>query len=197
VGAIALVLFVVIVLPIVFDKEPRPITQDLAVEIPSQDSSRFSPRMLPQAAPTPQAPAQAITESSTGSQNPKQETAPAVKPTQTRPDPAKPEANDDKAPAKAESSRKSALKSNDKEAGTESFVVPLGAFSNPQNAKQVQSKVAAAGFKSYSESVKGARGAQTRVRAGPFATRDAAERAREKLKSLGLNPVGAVAPRES
>ncbi len=120
-----------------------------------------------------------------------------AKPTQNRSDPGKTEANEEKAPGKTESSRKTAAKSSGKEAGAENFVVPLGAFNNPVNAKQVQSKVAAAGFKSYAESVKGVKGAQTRVRAGPFATRDAAERAREKLKSLGLNPVGAVAPRES
>jgi DedD protein len=74
-------------------------------------------------------------------------------------------------------------------------MIPLGAFSNPANAKQVQSKLSAAGFKSYSESVNSAKGVQTRVRAGPFATRDAAERAREKLKAMGFVPVGAVAVR--
>jgi DedD protein len=78
----------------------------------------------------------------------------------------------------------------------ESFIVPLGAFSNPVNAKQVQTKVGAAGYKSYSEKLKGAKGEQLRVRAGPFATREAAEQAREKLKSLGFNPVGPVAARE-
>ena len=51
-------------------------------------------------------------------------------------------------------------------------------------------------FKSFSENFTGAKGPQTRVRAGPFPTRDAAERAREKLKSLGLSPVGAVALKE-
>lgn len=56
VGAIALVVFVVIALPIIFDREPKPISQDLTIQIPSQDSGRFSTRVLPpQADPKPEA----------------------------------------------------------------------------------------------------------------------------------------------
>jgi DedD protein len=102
--------------------------------------------------------------------------------------------------AKAESSRAEPVKASaqpEKAAQGESFIVPLGAFANPANARQVQTKASAAGFKSYSEKLKGAKGDQLRVRAGPFPTREAAERAREKLKSLGFNPVGAVALREA
>jgi hypothetical protein len=39
VGAAALALFAVIVLPMVMDREPRPLTQDIQVRIPSQDST--------------------------------------------------------------------------------------------------------------------------------------------------------------
>jgi DedD protein len=76
----------------------------------------------------------------------------------------------------------------------ESYVVPLGAFANPDNAKQIRDKVAAAGFKTYTERIQSKAGEQTRVRAGPFATRDSAEKARERLKALGIS-VGQVAPR--
>jgi DedD protein len=76
----------------------------------------------------------------------------------------------------------------------EVYMVPLGAFTNSENAKQVQDKAASAGFKSYTESVKLPQGEQTRVRAGPFTSRDAAEKARDRLKSLGLE-VGQVAQR--
>lgn len=70
------------------------------------------------------------------------------------------------------------------------FYVPLGVFSKSENVRQVQSKVSAAGFKSYAEKSSGT--AQTKVRAGPFATREAAENARDKLKSAGMDvgPVG-------
>lgn len=217
VGAIAIALFAVIVIPIVFDKEPRPITQDLVVDIPSQDSSKFNPKLLPQPPATEQAP-------TTGATPPAADPAtapvvPAVPAAQAGPaktgaasaekpaavEPAKPEASKPQVTAKAESSKAESPKAEsakasaapEKAAQGETFIVPLGAFANPANAKQVQTRVAAAGFKSYSEKMKGAKGDQLRVRAGPFPTREAAERAREKLKSLGFNPVGAVALREA
>ena len=203
VGAIALVLFVVIVLPIVFDREPRPITQDLVIEIPSQDS-KFAPRAAPLSAPAQATPAPAQAASAPENppaaetpkaEAPKSEEAKITEPPKVgekskaaqKPKPAetpKAEASEAKAPVPKETK------------SDESFVVPLGAYSNAANAKQVQSRVAAAGYRSYSESFNGAKGAQLRVRAGPFPSRDAAEHAREKLKSMGLNPVGPVASRE-
>ena len=70
-------------------------------------------------------------------------------------------------------------------------MVPLGAFLNQANVKTLQAKVTVAGFKSYSEIQKVAKGEQIRVRAGPFPSREAAERARGQLKEAGLT-VGAV-----
>ena len=67
----------------------------------------------------------------------------------------------------------------------EEYVVPIGAFANPEN---VSAKLAAAKIPHYTEAVAGN---LTRVRAGPFATREAAEEAATKLKGLGLEP-GAV-----
>lgn len=73
-----------------------------------------------------------------------------------------------------------------KEAAKEEFVVPIGAFAAPEN---VTAKLAAAKIPHYTEAVAGN---LTRVRAGPFPTREAAEEAATKLKGLGLEP-GAVA----
>ena len=119
VGAIALVLAAVIVLPMVFDPEPRPVTPPVSVRIPGENDTPFKPR--------PPAP-------------------------------------------KGE------------------FVVPVGAYTN---AEGVTAKLAAAKIPYYTE---GAQGNLTRVRAGPFATREAAEEAAAKLKALGFEPV-TVAPR--
>ena len=77
-------------------------------------------------------------------------------------------------------------------AGEGAFMVPLGLFTKAENIKQVRSKAGSAGIKTYTESEAGSE--RVRVRAGPFATRDAAEKAREKLRGAGLD-VGAVAPR--
>jgi len=127
VGAVALVLLAVIVLPMVFDPEPRPVAPPVSVRIPGEDDAPFKPKPPPQK-------------------------------------PAPPE-------------RKEAVK--------EEFVVQVGAFSNPEG---VTSKLAAAKIPHYTEAVAGN---LTRVRAGPFPTREAAEEAATKLKGLGLEP-GAV-----
>jgi DedD protein len=71
-------------------------------------------------------------------------------------------------------------------AGDESFVVQLGAFSNAANARTLQKKLQDNRFKAYTELVKNAGGDRTRVRVGPYASREAAEKARERLKSMKL-----------
>lgn len=55
VGAIALVLLAVIVLPMVMDQEPKPITQDIQIRIPSQEPGSGS--FISRIKPTPAAPA--------------------------------------------------------------------------------------------------------------------------------------------
>ena len=67
----------------------------------------------------------------------------------------------------------------------EEFVVQVGAFANPQAAI---AKLKAANVPHYTEAMPGN---LTRVRAGPFATREAADQALAQLKALGFQP-GAV-----
>lgn len=201
VGAIALVVFVVIALPIVFDREPRPITQDLVIEIPSQDSGKFNPRMAPPGAPSTQ-PSKAPAAPKAKEPSP-EATKPAAETQSSAPSAPAPQtakATAAEVPKAAAEAPKTVNSTHDQSAHAprpiETFIVPLGAYSNPVNAKRIQSQVIAAGYKAYSQSVKVSSGTQLRVRAGPFPTREAAERARQKLKALGLNPVGAVAVRE-
>ena len=220
VGAIALVVFAVIVLPIVFDKEPRPISQDIVIQIPSQNSGRFntkvvppppepvkgkpadsdippaaSPRTIPpvnaEPAPAPIVVATDVPQMVTPKEPPvakvhepvKTDAAPKVteKKAVTKDSPPV----TDRAHADAEALRAQSLLQGD------SFIVPLGAYLNQANVKTLQAKVTVAGFKSYSEVQKVAKGEQIRVRAGPFPTRQEAERAREQLQAAGLT-VGAV-----
>jgi DedD protein len=171
VGAIALVVLAVVVLPIILDQKPRPGLQELTVQIPRQDGGPFKTRVLP---PLPAPPAAPPKSESVQANLPPDNLAPAE-------------------PAKKESP-KPARKASTKARTSEAFVFQLGVFVNPDNAKQVQDRAASAGIKSYTEQVKGQQGEQTRVRAGPFASRSAAEKARDKLKSLGLE-VGQVAQR--
>lgn len=138
VGAVALVLAAVIVLPMVFDPEPRG-TAPVSVRIPGEDESPFAPKPPPKKAE----------------------------------------------PVKKEEPVK---KAEPIPASKEEFVVQVGAFSNPQAAL---AKLKSAKVPHYTEAMQGN---LTRVRAGPFATREAADKALEQLKGLGFQP-GAVTPK--
>lgn len=73
-------------------------------------------------------------------------------------------------------------------------VILIGAFANPENVKQLQGKIGGLGVSTYTEMLNSPDGAKTRVRAGPFPTREAADNALEKLKRSGIN--GVVAGRQ-
>ncbi len=253
-GAIALVVFMVIALPIVLDREPQPVSQELTIQIPSQDAGRFASRVAPPEPPplapaadggapaagapaapvavtplaAPAEPAQARSDKSDKAEatpsarsavgpstadkpeaarsepaalKPRPEAAPAPFAKSEKPAAApaakevKPEPTKAEAPkadgAKAEASKAELVKAEVPKSEAV-YAVPLGLFSKPDNIKQVRGKASAAGIKTYTEALAGSD--RIRVRAGPFATRDAAEKAREKLKAAGLD-VGAVAAR--
>jgi DedD protein len=118
VGAVALVLLAVVVLPMVFDPEPKSTLPPVNVRIPGENETPFAPKL-----------------------------------------PAKPAAKDE-------------------------YVIQVGAFTRPD---PVLAKLAGAKVPYYTEPA----GNLVRVRAGPFASREAAEQALAKLKELGLKP-GAV-----
>ena len=202
VGALALVAFVVIILPLILDKEPGPGGPPLSVQIPSQDSGGFNTRVVP-AAPT--TPAAAATQ--------KQADIPAVKaaapaveavtaaatkevvtPAKELPPPAKAETSPAQEPIKSPAQaakRPDAVQANTAPS-SQAWVVTLDAFSDPKNVRLLRTKLSAVGVKSYTEPVKTAKGELTRVRAGPFASKEAADKARAKLQAMGLKP-GAVA----
>src|SRR5450759_571162 len=149
VGAIALVTFVVIILPLILDKEPGPAGPPLDVQIPKQESGGFTSRAVP---PAPQMPAAQAPEKKTE--------APAVK---AEPLPAKAE------PAVAHKAAKAPAPAADKAGqerapaalGDHAWVVTLDAFSNATNVKQLRTKLSAAGVKSYTEPVKTSKGELT------------------------------------
>lgn len=243
VGAIALVVAISAVLPMVLDNKPKPMSQDIAIDIPKQDDSGFAARNAatpaPQGSsvivPSPpaqeapkaavQAPPQALVAASAAKQDqpaekPADKTAakpvekvvektvekPTAKPAEKAPDkPATkvPEKTADKSTekssAKSEKDKKPAADKPAKAdkpaepAKSESFVVQLGAFSNADNAKQLQAKLSANHIKVYSDTLKSAGGDKVRVRAGPYASRTEADKALSKIKQLGLD--GKVVPK--
>lgn len=130
VGAVALILLAVIVLPMVFDPQPPPPAPPVSVHVPAESE----PPLVPQAKQAPGKP---------------------------------------QAPAAVEKQPAEEVQGE--------YIVPVGAFSNADTALE---RLAAANVPYYTES----QGNLTRVRAGPFATRDAAQKALQKLKGLGFSP---------
>ncbi|MCE4556076.1 SPOR domain-containing protein [Roseateles cellulosilyticus] len=71
-------------------------------------------------------------------------------------------------------------------AGAARYIVQVGAYGENKTAQDVRSKVEKLGLKTYAQAVDTADGRRVRVRLGPFASRDEAERAAAKLKGAGL-----------
>lgn len=221
VGAIFFVSVVALVLPMVMDHEPRQTVQDVEIRIPGQDEKPFAPKFA--ASPVDKAPA-ALQEAPPAEtavkptarvlevvkdgkavdkapEKPAEKAAvkaekPAEKPAEKAP--AKPaEKPVDK--AKADDAKRAAAllaghtaeKPADK--GGE-YLILIGAFSNEANVKNLKTKLSEQGIKTYSEPLDTPQGKKTRVRAGPFASRDAADKALEKMQRIGVAGVVAAKP---
>ena len=198
VGAIALVLLAAIILPMVFDQEPRQGVPPVTLRIPAEDESSFSPKAAALPAP-PQQPAPA-----SSSPAPQAKVAPADAPSGTvaEPKPATPEREPRaavEAPSKVE--KKPAAKPEPKPAprpeaaapaarvpSGEQFVVPVAALASADKVKELVGTLKAASLPYYTEQIPTANGTVTRVRVGPYPSRDAAEAAHRKVQSLGLKP---------
>lgn len=74
------------------------------------------------------------------------------------------------------------------------YLVLIGAFSNEANVKSLKSKLSEQGIKTFSEPLDTPQGKKTRVRAGPFPNREAAEKALEKMQRIGVSGVVAAKP---
>jgi DedD protein len=89
----------------------------------------------------------------------------------------------------AKPAEKSAAQSTSKpDASGARFVVQVGAYSDAASVRNVRQKIERAGLKTYTQVAKTEQGNRTRVRLGPFNSRAEADRAAQKIKSLGLTP---------
>ena len=179
IGAIVLVAAMVVVLPMVLDTEPRPVSQNITVRIPSPDANAFAPKPAPAPVSKPAAGKSTASEVDARATAAPAGSQEAPRPV-AQPEAAKP-AKTEKPKAPAKPSKPAAPAANG------AFVVQIIALADAEKARRMQQQIAAAGIKSYTEVVKTVKGDVTRVRAGPFGTREAAEKAREQLKSLGMN----------
>ncbi|UCH48665.1 MAG: SPOR domain-containing protein [Betaproteobacteria bacterium] len=178
VGAIALVVMVVVFVPMVLENEPKPVSQDISINIPppsvdADDAAASTSDSGPlRFRPVEQPPAgRAIDESPPPAQS-------AAVGQQAPSAASEPPAPDEPASSSAPESPRAAVE--------QSFVVQLGAFSNARNATRLAAKVRENRFDAYTEVVDTTGGKRTRVRVGPYPTRAAAEQARDRLKARKL-----------
>jgi len=188
IGAIVLVTVIIVVLPMVLDSEPKPVSRDISVQIPSPDAGTFTSKVVPLPASKPATGASKAAESKAAARPVEEQKSAAAPPVPPSPEPVKaaPKETAKATPKPAKATPAKAPKPAAKPAGGQ-FAVQVIALADAEKAKQMQAKITAAGIKAYTEIVKTTKGDVTRVRAGPFATREAAEKAREQLKAIGMN----------
>jgi DedD protein len=181
VGAIALVLLMIIVLPMILkdrsasapqEKITITLPADQAQAVPSDFDSNIVPADPVQALPEvidETAPSTDIASEVTGEATSEadDEAPVAAKPTKPTPDAAA-----DKAPVKETASQK--------------FYVQVGVFSDAANVKQLQGKLSDLGYKSQTEKISTDKGQKIRLRTQTFADRNEAAIALENIKDAGL-----------
>jgi DedD protein len=230
IGAVALVLAAIIGLPMVLDSEPKPLAEDIAIQIPSKDkpvapgSARDaspSVRMAgkpsnaagldrgeeivnvpaePGGAPVPKAGViasaqQATAKPETAAQPkapllPQADRKPVAKPEMVAQAPVAPKA-DDAARARAILEGKPEVVAEKTKASFEKkhakYMVQVAALASQEKVNELQGRLKGAGFKSQTQKIPTQSGDRIRVRVGPFASKEEAEKTRAKLVKLGLN----------
>lgn len=215
VGAIALALVAVVVLPMLFDPEPKPLGANVDIRVPGQDSpfepvpaspSPALPQSIPEpvSVPPPDAPAAGQPPAAAqpaklpkGAEKPQPAEVGAVTA------PAKPKSEEGTKPevkpktaTKSTTETKVLLKPGDDvkpptgkpgpaTPADKAYYLQLGSFSSETNARQLIEKAAVAGFKASAHAVNG----QIKVRVGPLGERDKALDYQARLKGKGFDPV--------
>ena len=212
VGAVTLTTIIVVMLPIVLDSEPGFIKPDIDLRIPDKETAgEFNPK-LPTAAPVeieisdlsgrasetsiPTASTPAASTSTATASAPTVSVKPTVPPVEAPPGTVSiaPAATKEKAaPAKAlthpapnkvaAAPAKPPVRQLTKNSG--SFVIQVGAFTNAHSANDLKIQLSQMNIQAYTEKIDD----KTRVRAGPYSTKAAADKVLKKLEAQGLMPV--------
>jgi DedD protein len=216
VGAVVLALGAIIVLPLLLEKEPRPLGDDVSVQIPPVDEGKFINKLTGKAPEKalPKAESKAITPVPPApASKPEAGAGPDAAPPATPPPISK---SEPAAPAVAPKGEAAGKAPSPADAGAEAkpaqvasapaeapsaaaarpeglFVVQLAAFADDKGANALANKLKRSGYAAYVQAVETSRGTLWRVRVGGYATRPDADSARVKLKGEGYNGITAPA----
>lgn len=213
VGALVLLAIGIVGFPILFETQPRPLPLDTpitpAARGPVDAAGPAVPPVAPRPQPVPSVPADAgadpVTEPAVAASTPSP--APAAPAVASAPKPAAAPASRPAAAqlaaaptvaatpapvatatvaaaAAATATAASAPALTASSAGR--FVVQVGAYSDAATLREARVKVEKLGLKTYTQVIDNDAGKRTRVRIGPFATRDEADAAAAKVKRTGL-----------
>ncbi|MFZ3019498.1 MAG: SPOR domain-containing protein [Gallionella sp.] len=184
IGAIALTLAVVVILPMVLESQPKPTGQDIDLRIPAPEKAgefvtnvaiSEVPVALPVSAVVITSAVTAVSEPVAISAVASVAAPKAAEPAESKP--AESKSAVQAAPAPAAGSAK-------KEDKAVTYAAQVGAYSNPNTAKQELAKLKGWGFKAYTEKA----GNKIRVRVGPYEERVKAEKVIKMLEKHGLHP---------
>jgi DedD protein len=108
---------------------------------------------------------------------------------ESKPEPKHLEAKEGKPAAKSgdDAARALAILEGKQAAASTRYVVQIAALSKPEKVEELQGKLREAGIRSTSKKISTASGELTRVQAGPFESKEEAEKVRAKLGKIGLN----------
>ena len=191
IGASALVLAAIIGLPMIFDSEPKPLADDIAIQIPSRDKPGAAASAPYAMAPLPVPlvePKKTLIVPPTSSW-----TEPKVEPkAEAKAEPAPTTGAADKTPAAQNvkpSGEKAAQKSTERASAAPSsrFILQVAAVASKAKADELQAKLKQAGIKSYSQKISTKDGERYRIRVGPYGSRDEADKMRTRLIKMGLS----------
>ena len=165
VGAVALVLLMVIVLPMVLKDRAASVPQDkITITLPSVQAdtsvSDFDSSIMPTE------PAAVVIDETAPEALPEKETNTATNADSEAPTPTK--------------------QTSVKELASQRFYVQVGVFSDAANVKQLQTKLSDLGYKSQTEKISTDKGQKIRLRTQTFGDRNEAAIALENIKDAGL-----------
>ena len=205
IGATALVLAAVIGLPMIFDSEPRPISQDINIQIPPRDKApamNASPMPLPPTQATqPEAPPPEAQKPEAPKQTAADAASSSPSASDAKPEPRQPssaalaaekaatvavgEKRVDSLVDKPVAAPADTAKTADKDRGR--YIVQVAAVSNKAKVDELLQKLKRGGIEGYWQKITTKEGDRFRVRVGPFSSRDEAEKMSKRIDKLGLH----------
>lgn len=186
IGAVVLLAAAVIVLPIVFEHKPRPVSDDVAVSVANGQGASQKPKVEARKAdPLPPSANASRNDAALDAGEEIVNTPVAGKPKADAKVEAKADAKADARVADAKPADKADNKA-DKPAANTKYLILIGAFSSEERAKNWLAKLKESKVPAYVEKKTLADGERVLLRAGPFSSRDAADAADKKVRAIGL-----------